>query len=149
MPLRLTVFIFAVFIFAAACVGTNPTNLATNNTAATTPAATPQPAATVLDDRAAGAKLWAENCVACHKEDGTGGRVEIEGERLNVEDLTEDKIKKFTDERIAGYIANGVVDEGMPAFKDKLSDQQIRQLVTFIRSDIQKMPASSPASPAR
>ena len=63
----------------------------------------------------------------------------IEGRTLNVDDLTSEKIKKFTDEKITGYIVNGVEDEGMPAFKDKLSEAEIRQVVAYVRRGIQKV----------
>ena len=62
-----------------------------------------------------------------------GGRVSIEGKNLNVEDLTAAKIKGFTDEKIIGYIMNGVEDEGMPAFKGKLSEGEIRDVVKHVR----------------
>ena len=65
----------------------------------------------------------------------------IEGKTINPDDLTSDKIKKFTDEKISGYIMNGVVDEGMPAFKDKLSEAQIRDVVHYVRRGIQKVEA--------
>ena len=71
----------------------------------------------------------------------------IEGKTINPDDLTSEKIKKFSDEKISGYIVNGVVDEGMPAFKDKLTEAQIREIVAFVRTDIQKMPA--PTAPSR
>lgn len=62
----------------------------------------------------------------------------IEGKTLNVDDLTSDKIKKFSDEKISGYIINGVPDEGMPAFKDDLTEAQIREVVLYVRRGIQK-----------
>ena len=72
----------------------------------------------------------------------------IEGKTLNVDDLTSDKIKKFDDAKIAKYIHDGVEDEGMPAFKDKLSEAQIREIVRYVQTGIQKMPspAQKPAA---
>jgi mono/diheme cytochrome c family protein len=52
---------------------------------------------------------------------------------LTVEDLTTAKIKGFSDEKIIGYIMNGVEDEGMPAFKGKLSEGEMRDVVKYIR----------------
>ena len=90
-----------------------------------------------LDEMASTKKIYTEKCVRCHKEDGTGGKVEIEGTTLNAEDFTSDKLKNMSDAKYIGYIENGVPDEGMPAFKGKLSDAEIKNLVKFIRSEFQ------------
>ncbi len=83
-----------------------------------------------------------DNCAACHKEDGTGGKIEIEGKSISPDDLTSAKIKAFDDKKITSYIYKGIEDEGMPAFKDKLSEAEIREVVRYVRADIQKMPPS-------
>ena len=83
------------------------------------------------------------NCANCHKEDGSGGEVTIEGRKLNPDDLTSAKIKGFTDEKTLRYIMNGIPDEGMPAFKDKLSEAEMRDVLKFVRVELQKMPAAS------
>ena len=98
----------------------------------------PSPPAPV-DLMAQGRKLYADNCAACHKQDGKGGKVTIEGKTINPDDRTSEKIKNFTDEKIYGYIFKGIEDEGMPAFKDKLSEAEIREVVKFLRAEIQKM----------
>jgi mono/diheme cytochrome c family protein len=122
-------------------------NTSTANANASTPAASsaaPSPA----DEVAMGRNLYKQNCAICHKEEGTGGKTTFEGKTLDPDDLTSDKIKKFSDEKISGYIINGVVDEGMPAFKDKLSEAQVKEIVAYIRTDLQKMPAPA-VSPSR
>lgn len=122
--------------------GAAPTmNTAVNTTNARTPSPTVAVSATPADELAGGMKLYNQNCAACHKEDGKGGKVTIEGKSLNVEDLTAEKIKKFTDEKIIGYVTNGVEDEGMPAFKDQLTEAEIREVVAYVRRDIQKVAA--------
>ena len=93
----------------------------------------PIPKATI-DELSSGRKVYDQNCAACHKPDGTGGTIEIEGAKLNVDDLTSSKIKAFPDEKIIKYILNGVIDEGMPAFKDKLSDAEIKLVVKHVRT---------------
>ncbi|MBK9153107.1 MAG: cytochrome c [Chloracidobacterium sp.] len=87
---------------------------------------------------ATGRKLYADNCAICHKESGKGGKVEIEGRSISPDDLTGEKIKKMPDDRIYKYIFDGIADEGMPAFKDKLSEAEIREVVRYIRSELQK-----------
>ena len=93
----------------------------------------PQPTAT-LDVKVQGKEIFATNCQICHKEDGTGGPVTIDGKKLNPDNLTTDKMKAMTDEKLIGYVTNGVVDEGMPAFKDKLSTEEIRMVVDHVRT---------------
>ena len=133
--------IFGSLSLAIAC-GNVPTKTSSVNNQPPVPTATATAAATPVDELAGGRELYKQNCVICHKEDGTGGKMTIEGKTINPDDLTSEKIKKFTDEKIAGYISNGVVDEGMPAFKDKLSEAQIRDVVNFVRRGIQKIDAT-------
>jgi mono/diheme cytochrome c family protein len=136
-------------IFAMACSDTSTTNVAVNTNAprannASIPS--PLPSATI-DELASGRKIYAASCANCHKENGTGGEVTIEGKTLDPEDLTSAKLKKFSDEKILGYIANGIEDEGMPAFKGKLSEGEMRDVLKFIRVELQKMPpAAAPKS---
>ena len=138
------VFIISILIAAACTQATNSVNqTATNTTAVNTAnvnsgttnssAALPTP----VDDLAAGREIYSQNCVACHKENGKGGKVTIEGKTLDPDDLTAASKIKATDERMYAWIADGIPDEGMPPFKDKLSDAQIRQVITFIRKGIQ------------
>ena len=132
----------AVFITSCA-TETKPGNVIINSVNTSGPAQTPLPAATG-DEFASGRKVYAQTCANCHKDNGTGGEVEIEGKKLKPDDLTSAKIKGFSDDKILGYITNGVPDEGMPAFKGKLSEGEMRDVLKFIRTELQKMPAQSP-----
>jgi mono/diheme cytochrome c family protein len=96
-----------------------------------------QPTAAV-DELAAAKKIYADKCVRCHKADGTGGKTEIDGLKINAPDLTADKKKKDSDSEFIEAIEKGFPDDGMPAFKGKISDQEIKDLVKLIRRDIQK-----------
>lgn len=131
--------IFAAFAFAIACNQTttdNTTanaNLKPNTNIAANAAPTAPP-----DELASGRKHYSEKCVACHKENGTGGKVDIEGKTFDADDLTTDKMKKMDDAKYIKYIKDGIPDEGMPAFKDQLSDEQIKDVVKFIRKELQK-----------
>ena len=50
---------------------------------------------------------------------------------------------KHTDEQLANKIANG--EDEMPSFKNRLSPEQIDDLVRFIRSEFQgRPPAGAP-----
>jgi len=127
---------FCLALFIASCSGNSVTNSVVVTNTSDTPASI-RPTATI-DELASGRKIYEQNCAICHKDNGTGGTVEIEGKKLDPDDLTSDKIKKFTDEKIIGYIMNGIVDEGMPAFKDKLSEGEIRDVVKYVRTQFHK-----------
>ena len=144
--LGVTLLISLSIVIASSCGGAEkPGNTVVSSVNTTGPAQPPLPAAT-FDPLVSGRKVYEANCVACHKDDGTGGEVMIEGKKLNPDDLSSAKIKGFSDEKIIGYIMNGVVEDGMPAFKDKLSEGEMRDVVKFIRTEIQKMPAKSAQS---
>ena len=141
--LAVTLFI-SLSIFLLACTGGDkPGNAVVNSVNTSGPAQTPLPSATV-DEVASGRKIYKQTCANCHKDTGTGGEVEIEGRKLKPDDLTSAKIKGFSDDKILGYIMNGVPDEGMPAFKGKLSEAEMRDVVKFVRVELQKMPTASP-----
>ncbi len=130
----------AVFVFAAACSQTATTPNTASNAAAnksntapnvnTTAAATP---AAPADDVAAAEKLYTTNCMTCHRDSGKGGKVTIDGKSLNPNDLTADKIKKRNDDKLFKDISEGSPDDGMPAFKGKLTDDQIKAVVKHLR----------------
>lgn len=137
--LKITLTILALMIFIAACNETKTTNSTTvnnansvaQNTNTTTPSATP-------NELAAAQVIYKEKCSRCHKDDGTGGKVDIDGATFNAENLTTDKMKKMNDAKYIKYIEEGIPDEGMPAFKGKLTDEQIKDVVKYIRAEFQK-----------
>lgn len=142
MKLAKLSFVLAAAFLLWACTQTPSPNIGANNNA-TKPAASPQTEVTpMVDQLAQGRKIYMDNCAACHKENGTGGKIEIEieGKSISPDDLTSDKIKAFDDKKIMSYIYKGIEDEGMPAFKDKLSEAEIREVVRYVRADIQKLP---------
>jgi mono/diheme cytochrome c family protein len=141
--------IFSACAFAVlACSSTTTTTNVVNNNATVVRATNESlpsllPTATV-DELASGRNVYQASCANCHKENGTGGKVTIDGNKLDAEDLTSAKIKGWTDEKMIRVIMNGIEDDGMPAFKGKLSEGEMRDVVKFIRVELQKMPA--PAS---
>lgn len=125
--------------FAFACASTTQNTAVSTNVAAP-PANTAKPAnaAATPAEVASGRKIYTDNCAACHKESGTGGPIVIEGKKLKPDDLTTEKRKAYSDDKIAGIVKQGIEDEGMPAYEDKLNDAQIAELIKYIRTDIQK-----------
>ncbi len=94
-------------------------------------------AAALTQARAADAKeTWEKDCSKCHGADGKGDTKM--GKKLEVRDLTDPKVQaSFTDEQALKSTKEGVKAEGktkMPAFADKLSDDEIKAVVTYLRS---------------
>ena len=87
-----------------------------------------------VDEVADAKKLYATNCMICHKDSGKGGKVTIEGKTIEPDDLTSAKMKAKSDDKLVTYIIDGAPDDGMPAFKGKLTDDQIKSVVKYIRS---------------
>ena len=87
--------------------------------------------------RAADAKAnWAANCVQCH---GAAGKGDTKmGKMLNAADLTDPKKQaSFTDAQAAAAIKDGIKQNGktaMKAFGGKLSDDEIKALVAYVRT---------------
>ena len=134
---------FAVVAVIAACGGSTASNAPTTNQAQNS-ASTPTPStAPSVDAMAAGQKLYKANCAACHRDDGTGGKVTIEGRTMKPDNLTDDRRKALSDQKILTFIHDGIEDEGMPAMKDKLSEAEMREIVRYVRVELQKMPESS------
>ena len=75
-----------------------------------------------------GAALWAQNCASCHGKDG-GGNTTM-GKKLGVKDYSKDQ--GFGDAEATNVIKNG--KGKMKAYKDKLSDADVRALVAWVRS---------------
>ena len=134
---KLCIVFAAALIFATACDQASKTpNAGGNSTATTTKPADPTPAPPVppANEIADGKKIYATNCMICHQDSGKGGKVTIEGKTIEPDDLTTAKMKAKTDEKLTGYIVDGATDNGMPAFKGKLTDDQIKAVVKHLRS---------------
>src|SRR5271167_1000175 len=77
------------------------------------------------------AALYKSKCAACHGPDGSGNVPT--GKALGVTDLTSGDVQKQTDAQLTDSIANGK-GKKMPAYKSKLTDDQIKGLVGYIRA---------------
>ena len=123
----------AIALFGVACTETaTPTNTST----ATRTASPAAPTATAPVDEFARARTnFTKNCEACHGPNGEGGTVQVEGKRLRVPSLKAAHAVKHTDEELLKIVTNG--EEEMPAFKDKVSAEEITELVRFVRKNFQ------------
>lgn len=76
-------------------------------------------------------ELFQRNCAACHGHEGEGKQVGT----LKVPALREGRPASDPDERLLAQIQDG--GGGMPPFKYSLTDEQIRDLVRFVREELQ------------
>lgn len=76
-----------------------------------------------------GAKIYKENCAQCHGANGGGTKKGIS--------LTSGHALHHSEAEYIEQVTNG---EGkkMPAFKDKLSEEEIAEVVKFVRTELQK-----------
>lgn len=74
--------------------------------------------------------LFKAKCAACHAPDGSGNVAM--GKQLGAKDLRSDDVQKQTDAQLNASITDGM-GKKMPAYKGKLTDAQILQLVGYIR----------------
>ena len=121
----------AIALVASACTET-VTN--TNTPTATTSPAAPAPTATP-DPLAAARTNYAKHCEPCHGPEGVGGLVKVEDKQIKVASLKAPGVVRHTDEELAKVITAG--EEAMPAFKDKMSQAEIQDVVKFIRKEFQ------------
>ena len=85
------------------------------------------PSARAADDPAA---VFKAKCAACHAADGSGNSAT--GKALATPDLRSDEIQKQADAQLIDSITNGK-GKKMPAYKGKLTDDEIKQLVGYVR----------------
>jgi mono/diheme cytochrome c family protein len=139
MLIKVSFIALSCMVFFTACSGGPTGGGNTGPVSANAPAppsspAAAQPESAPVAQTISGKEIYAMNCINCHKENGSGGRVTYQGKSYNAEDLTKDKIKKMSDEKLVGYVTNGIPDEGMPAFRDTLSAEEIKAVVAHIRA---------------
>ncbi len=83
---------------------------------------------------------WDKHCAKCHGADGRGQTTM--GKKLKVLDYTNpEHQKKFTDEEAFKITKEGKKEGDktlMKAYKDELTDQEIKDLVAFVRKFAKK-----------
>lgn len=78
------------------------------------------------DDAAA---LYKAKCQACHGADGKATGV---GQKLGAKDFSSPEVAKMSDPDLSNITKNG--KDKMPKYDGKLTDDQIKALVKYIRS---------------
>lgn len=76
------------------------------------------------------ADVYKSKCAACHGADGKGET--DTGKNLKVKDLGSAEVQKMSDAELTTIIAKG--KKPMPGYEGKLTDDQISDLVKWIRT---------------
>ncbi len=81
-----------------------------------------------------GQSIFAQNCVQCHGQNGFGDGPLAATLNPPPADFHARHLDDHTDLQLFQWIQNGIPGTAMPAFKGKLTDDQIWNLVNFVRS---------------
>jgi cytochrome c6 len=79
---------------------------------------------------AGGAPLFKQQCAMCHAADGSGNTPA--GKSMKAKDLRSPEVQKKTDAQLAAQIRDG--KPPMPAFKAKLKEAEVKELVAYLRA---------------
>ena len=77
-----------------------------------------------------GEEIFKRRCAGCHGATGAGDTTI--GKNLKLRDLGSPDVQKHTDEELSAIISKGKPGR-MPAFENKLTKEQIGEVVKFIR----------------
>jgi mono/diheme cytochrome c family protein len=83
-----------------------------------------------------GEALYKTKCAACHGPDGTGSTAA--GKKLGTHDFHSPEVLKESEAEMTRIVKDG--KNKMPAYKEKLTDDQIKSLVTYVRELSKKTP---------
>jgi len=84
-------------------------------------------------DLAKGKSIYGDKCLKCHGEKGKGdGRKAADLEKKPADYTDKAKMAKFTDEDLKKAVKEG--KKPMPAFGKKLTDEQIDNVIAYIRT---------------
>ena len=76
-----------------------------------------------------GATVFRSNCAICHAGDASGNTAL--GKKYKLRDLKSPEVQKATDAEWFDLISKG--KKPMPAFAGRLKDDQIRQIISYLR----------------
>lgn len=77
---------------------------------------------------AAAASLYKSKCQSCHGADGKATAI---GKKLGARDFQDSDVAKMSEEELAKITSAG--KNKMPAYKGKLTDDQIKELVKYVK----------------
>src|SRR5262249_51004525 len=82
---------------------------------------------------ASGRTLFNQHCASCHGEDGRAQTQMATSMKVKPANLTGSAVHGRMPGEIYSVITNGIKTSGMPAFKDKMSEQERWQTVLYAR----------------
>jgi mono/diheme cytochrome c family protein len=130
--LKILSIIAAVAFSIAGCGDSATTNQTANTTNTAQTASTPQP---TPDAIAQARTTFSAECARCHGNNGDGGTATVLKKRIKVPSLKKGHALDHTADQMVKIITEG--EDEMPPFKDKLKPEEIRNLVQFIRQELQ------------
>jgi cytochrome c5 len=89
-------------------------------------------AAPAIGHAADGAEVWKSKCANCHGEDGSG-KTKM-GEKLGIQPMSSAAFQGKSDADLEKATAEGIAEKKMPAYKDKLSPDELKAVVKHMRS---------------
>jgi len=126
---QLIVAVFLLVAFATGCKTNQPASSSTTNNKSPEGQSTPDQFASVRG-------IYVKECESCHGKTGQGGTVKQEdGTKLKVPTLREGRAVRHEDPEFLKQITKG--GDGMPAFDQKLTPQQMNDLIKMIRVEFQ------------
>ena len=94
----------------------------------------------IADSKSYEASLFRQNCAICHGQEANGKEMD---DKL-IPSLRYGNAAAKTEEEIYQQIKEGKLP--MPAFKNQLTEEEIRRMVKFVRRDLQRKQESVPGS---
>lgn len=88
----------------------------------------------------AGRMLFQQNCIVCHGPEGRGDGPQAENLDPRPVDIRQ-HLPLHTDPQFYAFIANGVPGTAMPAWSGQLSEEDIWNLVNFMRREFRDAPS--------
>ena len=82
-----------------------------------------------------GRETYLNQCASCHGEDGRGNGPAAAGLDPPPANLTGGHMQAHSDEQILGWIKNGLPPSAMPAFEGVLTDEQIMEIIAYLRAN--------------
>ncbi len=86
-----------------------------------------------MGDAEKGKKVYRTNCLNCHGTKGRGDGPVAEHLKPPPADLTSEKVQHAADKELLAIIREGKPGTSMPSWKGDLSDQHMRDALSYIR----------------
>lgn len=106
----------------------------------------PNPLPATIENIQAGQQAFSHYCVVCHGLDGQNTGVPF-AERMSppVPSLASEAVQSYSDGQLKRIIDEGIFPSGMPASKGTLNDEEIWQIVQYLRHLPKKGSLGEPA----